>query len=488
MRVLLRCDASIGGGVGHLVRCLALAEAADERGWEVTLAGTFDAPLARRLLASARVEVVEAATTTEGLAAQARGLEADVLHVDHYDVGADLRGRMNDVVLSSIEDGTFGRRPADVVVDSTPGAQDAGRPHDGSAQVLLGVRHAPLRAAVRAARERAPRPARPGEPGDVLVVMGGTDPYGAAVPAAALARQAGAGRVVVVGDEATGVRARAAVPGVEVLGPVDDLPGLATTVDVVISAAGTSVWELACVGAPTALVPVTGNQRTGYERAVAAGIAIGLGTLDELRSGAAGAQAALAALLADHDRQTSLAAAGRDLVDGHGADRILDAWWATLGRPAPVARRATARDRDLLLVWRNDPGTRASSRTTDPVTPGSHARWFDGVLADPDRLLLVVEHADRPVGTVRFDRQGEGLWEVSVTLAPRARGQGLAAPVLAAAETLWRSHAGEGPAVLACVRPDNTASAALFRRAGYLPVPAPEPDGLLAYRKPGSAG
>ena len=39
--------------------------------------------------------------------------------------------------------------------------------------------------------------------------------------------------------------------------------------DLVISASGTSTWELLCLGATAGLVCVVDNQEMGYERAVA---------------------------------------------------------------------------------------------------------------------------------------------------------------------------------------------------------------------------
>ena len=82
--------------------------------------------------------------------------------------------------------------------------------------------------------------------------------------------------------------------------------------------------------------------------------------------------------------------------------------------------------------------------------------------ASPARRLFVAEHQGRPVGTVRFDR-GDGAWEVSITVAPAARGRRLATPMLLAAERAL------GPAVIrANVHRDNVASLALFKRAGYV--------------------
>jgi RimJ/RimL family protein N-acetyltransferase len=129
-------------------------------------------------------------------------------------------------------------------------------------------------------------------------------------------------------------------------------------------------------------------------------------------------------------------------------------------------RPATGADAELLLAWRNDPDTVAWSRSPDPVSRPDHVRWLDAVLADPDRLLLIAE-ADGPVGTVRFDRDGDA-WEVSITVAPVRRGQGLALPILATAEATLEA----GTSLLAWVHRDNKASLALFERAGYVCEPS----------------
>lgn len=489
MRVLMRCDASAGGGVGHLVRCLALADAARRRGWDVVLSGTLDVGLARRLVDQADLRVVPAAVDATSLARTASHVGAEVVHVDDYTLGPDLRDHLRaaGLVLSSMEDGSFGRRPADLVVDSTLGAEDAGRPDDGSGEVLLGVRYAPLRASVRAARDVFAARA-PGEEPAVLVVLGGTDASGAspAVVALCASLDVPVSRVTVVSPSQSRGAVHEASDGLplDVVGPLDDLPGLAATHDVVLSAAGTTVWELACVGVPTGLVAVVENQRTGYERAVAAGVAAGLGSLDDVRRRSPVAQAALRRLLTDADQRRMLSTTGRALVDGEGARRVVEGWERAGGTALGVsARRARPADAPLLLAWRNDPATRAASRSTSEVDPAEHEAWLRQVLADPGRMLLVVEERGEPVGTVRFDREQPGLWEVSVTVAPAVRGRGLARRVLAVGEAAWRREVGTGPTVLASVRPDNTASARLFRSAGYRPAPERATPAVEAYVK-----
>jgi UDP-N-acetylglucosamine:LPS N-acetylglucosamine transferase len=100
--------------------------------------------------------------------------------------------------------------------------------------------------------------------------------------------------------------------------PVLDVEKLMTWADVVLSAAGTTVWELCCVGTPMALVIVADNQARNYELVLAAGLAAGLGRLPEV---VGGQLAALPAVL----RTTGVNALGArawKTVDGLGADRV----------------------------------------------------------------------------------------------------------------------------------------------------------------------
>src|SRR5207237_10340241 len=91
----------------------------------------------------------------------------DAVIVDHYGLG-DLRKEVNaaGALLVSIEDDVFGRRPADIVVDS--GFAPGPRPDDGSGVLLRGIAYAPLRDVVLSTR-RAPS----GPPLHVTVVLGG---------------------------------------------------------------------------------------------------------------------------------------------------------------------------------------------------------------------------------------------------------------------------------------------------------------------------
>lgn len=120
-------------------------------------------------------------------------------------------------------------------------------------------------------------------------------------------------------------------------------------------------------------------------------------------------------------------------------------------------RPATMDDADRLFRWRNDPVTRAASVNRDPVAWPDHVAWLKASLANPLRDILIAEDGV-PIATLRLDR--DIRTEVSITLAPAARGHGQAAPLLRLATE------GKGPFV-ARIRPDNPASRRAFEAAGF---------------------
>nr|WP_240948835.1 GNAT family N-acetyltransferase [Microbacterium sp. CFH 90308] len=129
-----------------------------------------------------------------------------------------------------------------------------------------------------------------------------------------------------------------------------------------------------------------------------------------------------------------------------------------------MLRRAEQRDAGRLFAWRNESDTRRWSRNGTPVRWADHVRWLRDSAERADRRLHVaVLH--RPVGTVRFDAVSSDTWEVSVTVAPEARGRGLGGALM---DEALPSIAREGArTILAEVRSDNAASRNLFLRAGF---------------------
>jgi spore coat polysaccharide biosynthesis predicted glycosyltransferase SpsG len=325
---------------------VALAEEFAERGWRVTFLGEVqDVPWARRQITGRGFPLLAGPTTAEDMVATARAGGYDLVVLDSYDLDPACGGalRQAGVPVLAIVDGDLRGQAADVYVDQNLDAELLPVRLPSGARRLAGLPYAMLRQSVRALRPPAPPAAREGpdcaaargacDPGRIRVLcfFGGTDAFGAAPVLTRLLVATGEpfAATVVAGRPALADELRRARPApgqsIAVVGPTDDLPALVLGADLVVSAAGTSAWELMCLGAAAAVVSVVDNQKRGYERMVARNLAVGLGKLTNLTGGdATFAVRTLRALLLDHQARGELAARAWAAVDGRGQKRVAD--------------------------------------------------------------------------------------------------------------------------------------------------------------------
>jgi spore coat polysaccharide biosynthesis predicted glycosyltransferase SpsG len=331
-RVVFVCDAGPIRGIGHVMRCLALAEEMAERGTRcVFVADLVDVPWAADQIRSRHFTVREHAADAPSLADAVLSFEPAAVVVDSYHsprwVSAAIRSA--GVPVLAIIDGDARDQVGDIYVDQNLDAER--RPGPVGSPRLAGIEYALLRNEVLALRSAIPPSGARHEPPHVLAYFGGTDAYGAS-PAVmtALARSGERFHATVVAPRPSLQAELAELPlasgqRLSVIGPTDTLMGLAADADLVIGASGTSVWELMSIGSAAALVWVADNQEQGYERVVASGAAAGLGHLDDVRADPSGAAGTLGKLLRDVTLRDKIRATGWSMVDGLGRARVATA-------------------------------------------------------------------------------------------------------------------------------------------------------------------
>lgn len=340
MRVAFRCDAGRATGLGHLVRCVGLAEELRSRHVDVLFFSELDGlGWAEHQLVSRGLPRRAPPETPAALARVAveLGLDAVVLDGYHLDPDTGRALRKVGVTVLAIVDASFGaRQEADVYLDQNLGAELSPVAVPNGAVRLAGVPYALLRDVVRDRRPPHPpalgRGARHGSP-SVLAVFGGSDPYGAAsvvIPLLVATKESFALTAVASRhDVANELRRLKGEPGqhIRVIPLVDDLPAAVIKSELVLTASGTTTWEMLCLGATTAIVCVTDNQESGYRHLVESKLAAPLGRLEELASDASSrrrADGVLHALLTDPKRRAVLGARAWEHVDGHGRRRVAD--------------------------------------------------------------------------------------------------------------------------------------------------------------------
>jgi UDP-2,4-diacetamido-2,4,6-trideoxy-beta-L-altropyranose hydrolase len=321
------CEAASSTGLGHFVRSVSLARELAARGARVEVLLRPDAlPRAREAVTTAGLEL---ACGDWDPALPPAGPAADLV-VDSYRVsGAWLTaahqglratgGRLT--VLDDLADRSF---TADVVVNQNLGAEQLSYP--GAGTVLAGPGHALLRPEFPAARATGLASAHelPDLPRSVLVLFGGTDPTGmtGAAARAALAAFPGASVRVVRPAEAAPDAELAASPRVTLLPSRPDVHRDMLDADLVVTAGGTTLWELCCLARPAAVVAVADNQRAVYDGMGAGGYVLPLGRRPE--PSVAVLADRLAGLLAEPGRLRQVALAAATVTDGRGTARVAD--------------------------------------------------------------------------------------------------------------------------------------------------------------------
>jgi len=474
-QLILRTDASAELGTGHVMRCLALALAWVGSGGAATFVSRLPEPLARRIRAEGigLVEIgcgpgdAEDLRTVDRLA---RSGERPWIVLDgyHFSPGYSSALRKLGRVLAINDYGAATAIQADLHLDQN---LDGGRPggYPEEELVLLGPAYALLRPEFQNRPARAClRPCR-----QVLVTLGGSDPAnltGTVLEILAKVLPQGARCLAVLG--AANPRAaevelltRRLGPAFEARTGVADMAALMAETDLAVAAAGSTVWELACMGVPCLALPLADNQvpvARGLERwGAAATLPPGPG-LDEARF----AQLA-AALVADDARRAALAEAGLRLVDGQGAGRVVRAMRA-LSDPLPAALPlAPAGPEDSRDVWllASQPSVRANALRPGPIPWADHERWFARHMAAPDSIFLLCRLGGVLAGQIRFERQ-DGAALVSFSVARPFRGRGLGRRLLTAT---WREACRNLGLERArgLVLAGNAPSAACFRHAGF---------------------
>lgn len=333
--LLVRADAAADIGTGHVMRTLALAQFWMLAGGHVTyVTATLPDALAARLdsegvdrLATQTVPGSEADAARVAAIADADGATAIV--VDGYHFGEPFRKRLAQTRAQTLLVHDFEVSDTlwlDGVLNQNAHASPAHYPRVERSRMLLGPRFALLRREFADRAARTP-PVAASPPMRLLVTMGGGDEHNVtALVVRALDRLAVPLQVTVLtggaNSRAVEVRrlaGRSAHP-VQVLHDVRDVARVMAVHDIAVSAAGSTAWELACLGVPWLSIAVADNQVPIQDELHRLGVAVSLGwwqQLDEARVGSAVEQ-----LLGSGDRRSAMSGAALRLVDSGGAARV----------------------------------------------------------------------------------------------------------------------------------------------------------------------
>lgn len=500
MRFLFRTDADAQIGTGHLMRCLALARALRAMGAECVFlcrsAGLGS--LAQRIVAEghALLALPEADSQHVGVDVSAhahwlpggwrRDAEAcrhaldgmptsDWLIVDHYALDHRWQSSMRFAAqkLMVIDDLADRQHDCDLLLDQN--LVDAmEQRYDGLVPNhcvrLLGPRYALLRQEFeRNENDPGPPPDRAEQP-RLLIMFGGADAGNLTLRTVqALVRLRWAGPVDIVAGPLYAHlpelrAAMAGLPAALLHASADNIAELMRRAGLAVGSPGVASWERCACSLPTLAIAQADNQETIGVALAEAGAHWYLGRAEDLTDEVL--DVSLLTLLHNPWGRESLRRNAQRICDGKGAARVA----ALLNSACDIEiRLACAEDGGMLFSWRNDERTRRYFRNTAPLAFAEHIKWFERILADKTKKLLVPSRGGVPVGCVRFDLH-DSVADVSIYLDPSLQGQGVGRSVLCAAmDWLYAQHP-EITTIDAEVHSDNVASTKMFLRCGYRPT------------------
>ncbi|MFA7347170.1 MAG: UDP-2,4-diacetamido-2,4,6-trideoxy-beta-L-altropyranose hydrolase [Desulfurivibrionaceae bacterium] len=342
--LVIRADADVAIGSGHVMRCLALAREWQERGGKAVFWGRISAgPLRARIVAEGcQLHLLSASHPDPADCAAVLVWQREAheqsgwVVLDGYHFSADYHDaiRASGWPLLVIDD--YGHLPeyhADILLNPNAYAGELTYNTGVETLRLLGARYALLRREFRVAREEnriaAPRGHR------ILVTMGGADQNNVCgrVVDALLAMDRSDLEVKIVSGSLNPhhqdlvKRLEKAPFDAELMVTVTEMAPLMQWADLAISAAGSTCWELAAMGVPMLVTVLADNQERVAAYLEAHGAAINLGWFDGWQAN----QVAdvLEVLLADQEQRGRMAGNGQGVVDGMGCGRVVEMMLST---------------------------------------------------------------------------------------------------------------------------------------------------------------
>lgn len=321
--------------MGHVSRCLTLAQALSDAGWTCEFAVSHEtAGLSQLTGTPFDVHLLANASCPEQLFA-IHSDAPDLLIIDHYGLYADFESKCQQWAgLVLVIDDVPGRRHvANLLLDSALDRDraDYGPYIPGSCRVLHGPQYALIKDEIAARRETALENRSDRESVERLFLsFGGIDTRGLGREAIGALEAIKEPLAIDVAISSMSKRvesmeefANRSHHDIVVHRDCTNVGELLAAADLALGAAGVSAWERCVLGVPAVIVSAADNQDQNYEALTKSGAALGIGRPD---SGfAERLRAAVIGLASNSDERISMSQKAAACCDGFGASRVVAA-------------------------------------------------------------------------------------------------------------------------------------------------------------------
>ncbi|MGV3504280.1 MAG: UDP-2,4-diacetamido-2,4,6-trideoxy-beta-L-altropyranose hydrolase [Adhaeribacter sp.] len=466
MQIYFRCDAGSQIGLGHLVRCLALAQVL-RPSFQAHFLVQDPSPDLAALVEADHFRLTVLPATADYLAEAAALCDfpfqpGDLVVLDGYAFTTAYQQllKQHGVLLVYLDDLQAFPIPADMVINQAGGVDPGAYQVGPQTRLCLGPDYALLRPPfLEAATRLRQLPALE----RVFLNMGGADPGDdTARILAQLQAIAPQLQVEVVTGSAYrfGETLRAWVlarPRVRLHQQLSatDMCRLMETCQVAILPPSSVAYEWCCVGGPLFLHQTAPNQSAMRTFLLQQHLA------SEWDNPAGCLQQAMDPFWRENQLQQQ-----KKTFSGKSSRNLLAVFQELYYSYSLELRPAQAADVMTLFEWVNDPAVRANSFSQTPVPLAVHKVWFANKLQDASCLILIAQVKGLPAGMIRYDlKNGQGV--ISYLLGPGFRGKGLGALLLRKGEQALRSLHPEITTLIGHVQQSNKASMSSFQKNQY---------------------
>lgn len=490
MKIAIRVDASVQIGIGHVMRCMTLADVLKdggaqicfvsrhlpenlrsmllEKGHEFVTLDTIknDDPL-DELTHSHWLSVSQKQDASDSIVALSHDTW-DWLIVDHYALDKRWETRLRQLTkkILVIDDIADRKHECDLLLDQTYGRnkKDYKILIPVSCELLLGSQYALLRSEFFKWRKYSLKRRAIPKLKNILISMGGIDQNNVTGKVIDALKNCGLPKnltvTVIIGSASPNIEnviktANSTPFNTEVKMDVNNMAELMANADLAIGAAGATTWERCCLGLPSIQIVIADNQLLIAKNLRKANIITYIDNFSDM-------QVKLKEVFMLSNKMSILSAA---ITDGQGCKIVCDYILSKKSFDKRISLKPIQEaDCDYIYSLQSEEA-RKYSRNPEKPTKQEHKKWFLSKITDESTVLFVILFGQQQVGMLRFDNINNNKTVVSINIESIYSGRGIAKESLSYAFSLQPESCFK-----ALVHKENIPSKKVFEKLGFIKV------------------
>ncbi|MFC1744000.1 UDP-2,4-diacetamido-2,4,6-trideoxy-beta-L-altropyranose hydrolase [Candidatus Riflebacteria bacterium] len=486
--LLIRADADPEMGTGHVMRCLAIAQTWENLGGRSTFLGHWKNPYLQERVVTPKIdfiEIIKPYTKHKDLKitlSQLNRLKRKTgqkpwLILDGYHFSDDFQKAIkesNFPLLVLDDTVNLKKYYADIILNPNFHCKKLIYPVSAETLILSGPEFFPLRKEFLKISGR--KKFFSSRAKKILITLGGSNQAQLLrkIVKAAIEFSFWALELTVIyneelPDENVFIK-KAKIKGHKIifLKSVPQMAALMKEMDLIITAAGTTLLEASFLGIPCLTGYLARNQKINESGFKIAGAAISIGSWR--RASIKKIRTNLFELILESKKRRVLSKNAKQIVAGKGAHYLSQLLFYFFQKipPGKIILRL-AEKRDCISLWQlaNEPAVRANSFNKKTIPLKHHMKWFSARINSRDTIFWVVEFSGVIAGQIRYDKVSSEKALLNFSVSGSFRGKGLGTFLLNSTKNLLFRKMNITSCIEAIVFTENLASKKSFEKAGF---------------------